>query len=63
MPFKIVVWERGKGLILGGFRQDEVVDILAVEFQFDEFQQEDLPALVRHQARYFGGKDDNPNRS
>lgn len=63
MPFKIVVWERAKSLILGGFRQDEVVDILAVEFQFDEFQQEDLPALVRHQARYFGGKDDNPNRS
>ena len=63
MPFKIVVWERAKILILGGFRQDEVVDILAVEFQFDEFQQEDLPALVRHQARYFGGKDDNPNRS
>ena len=63
MPFKIVVWERAKTLILGGFRQDEVVDILSVEFQFDEFQQEDLPALVRHQARYFGGKDDNSNRS
>lgn len=63
MPFKVVVWERAKALIQGGFRQDEVVAILAVEFQFDEFQQEDLPALVRHQARYFGGKDDNSNSS
>jgi hypothetical protein len=63
MPFRTVVWERAKALILGGFRQDEVVAILAVEFQFDEFQQEDLPALVRHQARYFGGKDDNSDRS
>ena len=63
MPFKTAVWERAKSLILAGYRQDEVVAILALEFQFDEFQREDLPALVRHQARYFGGIDDNPNRS
>ncbi len=63
MPFKTVVWERAKLLILAGYRHDEVVDILGLEFQFDEFQQEDLPALVRHQARYFGGKDDNSDCS
>lgn len=62
MPFKTAVWERAKLLILAGYRQDEVVAILALEFQFDEFQQEDLPALVRHQARYFGGKNDNSDR-
>ena len=63
MQFNTAGWERAKSLILAGYRQDEVVAILALEFQFDEFQREDLPALVRHQARYFGGKDDNPNRS
>lgn len=61
MPFKAEVWERAKLLILGGYRQDEVVAILAVEYRLDEFQREDLPALVRHVDRHFGGKDDNSN--
>ena len=53
MAFKIEIWERAKLLVLAGYTQGEIESILALEYTFDEFQLEDLPALVRHQIRYW----------
>ena len=53
MAFKTEIWERAKLLVLAGYSQGEIESILALEYTFDEFQLEDLPALVRHQIRYW----------
>ena len=49
MAFPLVIWDRARLLLLGGYRQDEVASNLAVEFanNLDEFQIEDLPLMVR----------------
>ena len=49
MAFPLVIWERTRLLLLSGYREDEVASNLALEFAnyLDEFQLEDLPALVR----------------
>jgi len=40
------VRERAHALLRGGYYTDEVVSILAVEFDLDEFQIEDLAVFV-----------------
>ncbi len=40
------VRDRATALLRGGYYTDEVVCILAVEFDLDEFQAEDLTVLV-----------------
>tara|TARA_R100001510_G_scaffold30274_2_gene26979 strand:- start:2147 stop:2464 length:318 start_codon:yes stop_codon:yes gene_type:complete len=49
MAFPLVIWDRARLLLMGGYRQDEVSSNLAVEFSdvLDEFQLEDLPIMVR----------------
>jgi len=37
---------RANALLMGGYREDEVVSILMVEFDLDEFEMEDLPKHV-----------------
>ena len=44
--YRYTITDRATVLLNGGFREDEVVSNLAVEFTFDEFQLEDLPKLV-----------------
>ena len=53
MAFPLVVWERTRLLLISGYREDEVASNLALEFAdyLDEFQLEDLPALVRSANR------------
>jgi len=63
MAFRAEVWERAKILITVGYTQSETVDILGMEYKLNDYQQEVLPAMVRHVDRHFGGKDDNSNRS
>jgi len=46
--YRYTVIDRATALLDGGYREDEVVSNLAVEFTFDEFQLEDLPKLVKH---------------
>ena len=46
--YRYTVIDRATALLNGGYREDEVVSNLAVEFTFDEFQLEDLPKLVKH---------------
>lgn len=38
--------QRAAALLLGGFTEEEVIDCIAMEFQVDEFQKEDLPHHV-----------------
>ena len=49
MAFPLVIWDRARLLLMGGYRQDEVSSNLTVEFanSLDEFQIEDLPLMVR----------------
>ena len=53
MAFPLVIWERARVLLMGGYRPDEVTSNLAVEFAnyLDEFQLEDLPKLVKSAHR------------
>jgi hypothetical protein len=53
MAFPLVIWDRAKTLLTGGFYPDEVPAILAVEFEnyLNEFQIEDLPLLARSANR------------
>ena len=44
--YRYTITDRATALLRGGFREDEVVSILMVEFTLDEFQIEDLPKLV-----------------
>lgn len=55
MAFPLIIWDRTKNLLLGGYRPDEVESILKVEFTsyLDEFQLEDLPKLVKSAHRQF----------
>jgi hypothetical protein len=40
--------QRAELLLMGGYREDEVVSNLLVEYpSLDEFQQEDLPKIVK----------------
>jgi hypothetical protein len=45
--YRYTITDRATALLLGGYREDEVVSNLMVEFTLDEFQIEDLPKLVR----------------
>jgi len=45
--FHYTITDRALALLRGGFREDEVVANLEVEFTLDEFQIEDLPKLVK----------------
>lgn len=45
--FHYKITDRALALLRGGFREDEVVSNLMVEFTLDEFQMEDLPKLVK----------------
>lgn len=45
--YRYTITDRATALLLGGYREDEVVSNLMVEFALDEFQMEDLPKLVR----------------
>lgn len=45
--YRYTITDRATALLLGGYREDEVVSILIVEFTLDEFQIEDLPKLVK----------------
>jgi hypothetical protein len=49
MAFPLVVWDRARSLLMGGFYMHEVESALGVEFAnyLDEFQLEDLPKLVK----------------
>ena len=49
MAFPLVVWDRARSLLMGGFYTHEVESALGVEFAnyLDEFQLEDLPKLVK----------------
>lgn len=53
MAFPLVIWERARVLLMGGYRPDEVTSNLTVEFAnyLDEFQLEDLPKLVKSAHR------------
>lgn len=53
MAFPLVIWDRAKVLLMGGYHPDEVASNLAVEFAnyLDEFQLEDLPKLVKSAHR------------
>lgn len=44
--YRYTITDRATALLNGGYREDEVVSNLAVEFTLDEFQLEDLPKLV-----------------
>ena len=44
--YRYTITDRAIALLNGGYREDEVVSNLAVEFTFDEFQLEDLPKLI-----------------
>ena len=49
--------QRTRALLLGGFTEAEVVDCIAMEFEFDEYQREDLPhhvARVNNQIKSLG---------
>lgn len=45
--FHYTITDRALALLRGGFREDEVVANLEVEFTLDEFQIEDLTKLVK----------------
>ena len=45
--YRYTIIDRATALLLGGYREDEVVSNLMVQFTLDEFQIEDLPKLVR----------------
>ena len=45
--YRYTITDRATALLLGGYREDEVVSNLMVEFALDELQMEDLPKLVR----------------
>lgn len=53
MAFPLVIWERARVLLMGGYHPDEVTSNLTVEFAnyLDEFQLEDLPTLVKSAHR------------
>lgn len=46
--YRYTLTDRATALLRGGYREDEVVSNLMVEFTLDEFQREDLPKLVRY---------------
>jgi len=45
--YRYTITDRATALLGGGYFEHEVVSNLAVEFEMDEFQIEDLPRLVR----------------
>lgn len=48
---------RATALLLGGYTEKEVIDCIAMEFKFDESQQDDLPhhvARVNKQIKALG---------
>lgn len=49
--------QRATALLLSGYTEKEVIDCIAMEFHFDEFQLEDLPhhvARVNKQIKALG---------
>tara|TARA_Y100000385_G_C12539090_1_gene402968 strand:+ start:180 stop:377 length:198 start_codon:yes stop_codon:yes gene_type:complete len=46
--YRYTITDRAIDLLNGGYLEHEVVSNLAIEFEMDEFQIEDLPKLVRN---------------
>ena len=46
--YRYTITDRAIDLLNGGYFEHEVVSNLAIEFEMDEFQIEDLPKLVRN---------------
>ena len=46
--YRYTITDRAVDLLNGGYLEHEVVSNLAIEFEMDEFQIEDLPKLVRN---------------